>query len=269
MSADAVESPARQKRYWRAVLVGVIALQVALVFWLGDATRIIPRRAPNESRFILAPDLDSEIAELCDPALFAWASPHGFSAPAWLRTPAINYESADWTEQPRFLRLHPDQLGEIVRQLAKSKISVAPQFAAKPEPRMALPDLSAFAPPMPDRSELRVGGDLVGRKLLSRFRLPSQTNADLLAASVVQLMVNAAGWAESAALVSSSGSAVADKLALELARSARFEPLRGGGPYRDARVAPELTWGTLTFSWLTVPPRPPATNAAPVASPGA
>jgi len=84
--------------------------------------------------------------------------------------------------------------------------------------------------------------------LRAPLNLPSWPYADVLAPSVVQAVVDAAGNAVSLVLLPpGSGSDDADRRALELARTARFAP------------ASQLTIGRLIFHWHTVPL--PDTNA--------
>ena len=105
------------------------------------------------------------------------------------------------------------------------------------------------------KSALRIEGALAQRRLLSPPELPAWMKPDLLVASVVQLLVDASGKTISAVLLPpGNGYNDADQAALSLARSARFEPL--------ADSPTNLTVGTLTFEWQTLPM--PATNAPPV-----
>jgi hypothetical protein len=123
--------------------------------------------------------------------------------------------------------------------------------------------------PLPDtsgHSSLRLAGGLVGRRLLTAFDLPSQpptAHMEMLTNSVVRMMVNAEGLPESLILLSTSGLEAADKLALDLARTARFEPVARYGPPNQppSNSPPQLTWGVMLFEWHTV--ALPETNAAP------
>jgi len=70
-------------------------------------------------------------------------------------------------------------------------------------------------------------------------------SADLLTNTVVQVLVDADGNVVSPALLPpGSGDSRADQRALEVARTARFQPLRGSSP--------ALTVGVLVFEWRTV-----------------
>jgi TonB family protein len=89
--------------------------------------------------------------------------------------------------------------------------------------------------------------------LLSPLDPPSVPANDTLPDSVVRVMVNAVGLVESATLLSSSGSREADTQALDLAKSAAWEPLRYGRDERIADNASTFDWGRLVFSWHTVP----------------
>lgn len=264
MTATPAESPAWSRRRWTLTVIAVVVVQAGLVFWLGDNFPVLPRRAHHEPRVFLTPNFPGDLAALRDPTLFARGNAHGFSGLAWQALPAPEFRPAEWTEPPRFLALRPEQLGALVRQLVQSNTPAPLPGAGKPEPTIELPDLPVPVSSLPARSELRVEGGLAGRRLRSPFTLPSWPSRDLVTSSVVRVVVDADGRTQSAALLSSSTSAAADQQALDLARSARFEPRRGNAPGSPVKQAPEIAWGELVFAWHTVPL--PATNA-PAAKP--
>ena len=108
--------------------------------------------------------------------------------------------------------------------------------------------------PAPANSTLRVADDLANRRLLNPPELQPWAAADLLTNTVVQVLVNAEGNVVTHTLLApGSGDPKADQRALALARTARFQPLRG--------AAPALTLGVLIFEWRTVPlTNTPASN---------
>jgi hypothetical protein len=83
--------------------------------------------------------------------------------------------------------------------------------------------------------------------------------------SVVRALVNAAGEVVSVILLRPGGGAMdasqrdADQLALDLAKTLRFEPVPRDGADPALNPAVGLSWGRIIFEWHTVPP--PATNA--------
>src|SRR5262249_12397276 len=126
-----------------------------------------------------------------------------------------------------------------------------------PEPD-PMPEYSAVSP-IATASKFHIEGPLKNRRLLNPLPLPSWTNADLLTNSVVQIQVDPRGETISAVLLSSRRTD-ADRLALDLARRARFEPILPVGPERSKTSALELTAGTIVFEWQTLPV--PPTNAS-------
>ena len=76
----------------------------------------------------------------------------------------------------------------------------------------------------------------------------------MLTASAVRALVDAGGLVVSATLLESCGLPAADQRALELARSARFEPLPGGDKERLAHPLNGLSWVKMIFNWHTVAP---------------
>jgi TonB family protein len=81
--------------------------------------------------------------------------------------------------------------------------------------------------------------------------LPSPAYNDVIAPTVVQVLVDAAGHIVSTVMLAGSGVDSADQRALDLARAARFFPASG----------PAL--GRIIFNWHTVP----APVSAPAVSP--
>jgi TonB family protein len=97
-------------------------------------------------------------------------------------------------------------------------------------------------------------GELVGRGLLTKPRLPARENGELLGSSVVQVVVDAAGRPVSVTLLPpGSGLPDADNEALDEARKARFEPLPGALSGPDPPPLKSLRWGRMVFNWATLP----------------
>jgi TonB family protein len=90
--------------------------------------------------------------------------------------------------------------------------------------------------------------------LITPIELPRERYTDLLADSVVQIVVDSEGRPISVpVLLSSSGSPTADQDAMRLARIARFNAIANGGPGRVANPLAHLTWGRMIFQWQTLP----------------
>ena len=233
------------RRWWLAVVL-VVAGQFALVLWLGDATRAVPRRSDHEPAIALAPGLSVALLEELNPTLFAWSGPRGFSGPAWLRVAPPANQAYEWTEPARFLALDPKQLSSqpvgAEGRPARPRTEWGPGRVAE----MRLPFAAWAGSALPTKSSVCVEGELAGRPLLRSLEPPSRPVNDLLPNTEIRVLVDAAGLVRSAILVASSAQPAADAIALELARGARFETLA------------EVPWqtGKLIFRWYTVPATP-------------
>ncbi len=97
-------------------------------------------------------------------------------------------------------------------------------------------------------------GPLAQRRWLNPPVLPPQPFSDLLPDTVVQVVVGTEGRTVSPALLSPvpNVSPEADRLALETARSARFEPMKDEGSAGAKPPLQKLTWGKMIFQWHTV-----------------
>lgn len=248
-------------RRWICSVGTVIALQVGLVFFLGQREQPLPERPLFRTTIQLAVDERSgqppgTLEGLEDPALLALPNLRGFSGPAWLQFTPPDYQPEEWSEPPHWLALEDGSLSSTFSHFLATNTLSPPLVADKP-----LPPLPRFEPnfpnePVPEQSSLRVEGELAARPLLARLELKSWPNGEMLSNSVVQAVVNAEGFTLSAVLLTSCGLKEADLYALKLASDARFLPApradrRADGPGR-------LTWGKLIFQWHTLPL--PATN---------
>lgn len=96
---------------------------------------------------------------------------------------------------------------------------------------------------------LRLGEGLIGWRAELSVALPAWTNTQLLASTVVQVLVNPQGQVLSATLEPpGSGLPAADQEALRLVRQARFVTPP------DQPVSTPLHWGRVEFVWHTVAP---------------
>lgn len=249
-----------QRRLWTTV-AALVVMQAGLVFWLGERSPVRPLETTSELEVLWWPAYAGELTALGDPTLFAWANPHGFSRAAWLEIPSLEYRPFEWTEPPRFLAIRPGQLGDMFRQSVQENAARPFEVTGKPEPQICLPEFDVASTSLPTQSIWHAQGDLAGRRLLSQFHLPSWPANDILSKSVVQVIVADDGQTQSATLLSGSGSKEADERALDLAKSAEWEPQRGPGQQRPPGGVGPLSWGQLIFSWHTVPQS--ATNAPP------
>lgn len=261
MKTEAIES----RRRWRLRGWGYVALvfvtQVGLIYWLSDRTPLRPRSpAVSPSIHLLIPAGEALLA-LRDATLFALPHRCGFSGPAWLDFTPPDFRPTDPPDPPRWLALQPAVLGQTFQQSLSLHLT-----AELPSPEAPLPELTRpTLPPQtlgPDHSGLEVAGDLAGAGPLNPLALPPQPHDDLLTNTVVGLVVDGLGQPVTTTLLAGSGRTEADRLALEQARAARFQPLDPELTPLEARS--RLRWGELIFRWQTLPP--PGTNA-PAAAP--
>ena len=248
------------RRRWVFAIALVFAIQIGALFLLRDRRSLPVRRVVDTSMLGLATE-PPELQALNDPTLLALPHREGFSGEAWLKTKPMDFHPADRSEPPRLLAVPGQELGAEFRKFVRSGPPVGFQTLVMPPPEENLPGLPPVAP-LSTGSTLRVEGELRQRRLLSQFELPSMTNADLVLASEVRVVVKPAGDVLSAVLLPKPGGLKeADELALQLARNARFDSIEPAGPGRQRSPMPESMLGTLIFQWHTLPL--PPTNAPP------
>ncbi|HWD94732.1 MAG TPA: hypothetical protein VG938_20550 [Verrucomicrobiae bacterium] len=238
---------------WLAVAL-VFSAQLALLFWLGNPPQAKPLLVAAEPSIHLAATGSRELLALLDPTLFILPHRNNFSGAAWLKVPAENFTTTNWSEPPRPLRLLPEQLGTAFAAFMQT--NAPPPY----QPEMDS-GLAEFEPtpmePILSRSELQIEGELAGLRLLTPIHLPAQTNSDLLANTVVRLLVDARGNPFSPVVSATSGSRDADAEALSIANSLRFAPRQAAA--LGTVPTDKMVMGKLTFEWQTV--SPPTTNA--------
>ncbi len=265
MIAMEVESPTWSRRRWLAVIALALMLHVGLILWLGERKAVTPRPPVKGPAMYLPADQTADLPGLSDPTLFVLANRHGFSGTAWLNVPLMEYRLKEWTE-PEPLPAPAPELGQTLNEFVRGNFSQPFEVARKPEPQLDTMQYTPPAIPGATQSTLTIDGELTSRPLLSIFKLDSWPAAQILTNSDVLVAVNPEGTVFSAVLMAKcgpkddSGASAADASALELAKSARFQPLRWNGPGQPAAPAGRLTWGRLVFHWCTSAPS--ATNAA-------
>jgi TonB family protein len=188
-----------------------------------------------------------------DPTVFPLPSWHGFSGRAWLRLPAREFEAPGEPETPAWLALDTARLGSDFPQLNRAKSALAFGLADEGGPELEPWPASLTPEPVRTGSLFVIQGELAGRQFNAPAELPAETNAQLLAKSVVQIAVDSAGQVIAARLLARSGLAEADSNALDKARRLRFRPV----------PSPTPVWGRAVFEWQTVEPA----NAGPAGAP--
>ena len=255
-----VESRPWARGRWAGLVFAVFCVQLGFILLLGSRAPIRPGPVPPSPSLQLRSAPPSEFLALSDPTLFALPNAQGFSGPAWLPPQAAQTNSFVWDEPVRWLPLPVELLGAAFREFMQTNELGGRQTVAKPEPDLTLPEAGPV-PILPQRSTLRLAGDLAQRRLLTSFDLPSwppRTNAlketDLLTNSVLQLLVAANGRPVSVTLLSSSGGWEADSNALRQAAAARFEAIPGSSSEAATNPLAHLSWGKMIFQWATVSP---------------
>jgi TonB family protein len=234
----------RTRGRWLTLIALVFAAHVALLFIFGGRKQIVPRPVTNVPTLKLAAD-SSELLALNDPTLFALPHPGDFASAVWLQTAVLKQPSFRWTEPPHWLPLSADELGLVFNQFMQTNLFEGFELQLRPPLKLSTPGLP-IEPVLAQNSTMRVEGSLAQRQLPAQISLTNWPYADVLAPSVVQAVVDAAGNVVSTVLLSPSGYDAADQSALELARAMRFAP------------SSRLTIGRMIYNWHTVPP--PETN---------
>ena len=257
MIAASTQPEAWPQRRWIIIVLLVFIAQVALIFSLSEKPR------PRSQSYVSSPMLrltnpgTNEVLSLLDPTWFALPHRHGFSGPAWMKTPGVPLRAFSWSEDLQPLALAARDLGSAFNRFVATNDFAASQVLAPPDPIFNLPAVHPL--PLASSSSLRIEGGLAHRRLLTPLTLPLWSHTELVSNSVVQLLVDADGRPVSAGtLLASSGYPPADQHALQQTIAARFDALSENNP---SRPTDRLTWGTLIFEWKNV--QAPATNAAP------
>jgi hypothetical protein len=243
---------------WLLAVAVALAVQVAVVFWLG-ATAFPAPRAPAPTLSVhLSTSVPNELSALTDPTLFALPHHEGFSGHAWLEVPTVAHTAAEWSEPTRPLLVATQQLGLFLSDFVRTNSFGLSDLPNQLSPDPVWPDVEAAAAPVV-RSTLQLDGELVRRALVTPLSLPIWTNRDTLTNTVVQLVVDARGRTISMVLARpGSGLAMADDCALEIAKAVRFSPLLLTGSDRPNVGDLTLNFGRMIFQWRTVP----GTNSA-------
>jgi hypothetical protein len=252
--------------HWLVAILIVFTAHVALIYVFG-----IRKHAPRESiqnapSLALVDGYSGDWLSLNNASLFALPDRDGFAGLMWIALPPLPFRKQEWTEQPRWLSLSTNGLGTSFNDFVQTNSFAGVSFEVKLAPPLTVPLISA-QPQLASNSTLQVEGEITKRPLRNTMNLPSWPNSDVIAPSVVQVLVDGAGNVVSAALLPPENytetSAVrdpdADRAAVELARTARFAALIPGDNSITANPISHLAIGQLIFNWQTVPVIP--TNA--------
>jgi hypothetical protein len=244
-------------RRWSVYVALIFAIQFVLIYFLSKRIPGGTSSQLSDFHFEIFPQPVSEkqLAEMyldSDPTLFALPSLSGFSGKAWLETPARNYNLAEHTQPPFWLALDPRRLGNAVVQFSRTNISSALGLAGNPRPTIVILQNLDLENGVRTNSVFRMEGEIASRPLLGQPILKSWPGTELLNPSITQIAVAKNGTVVSTRLIARSGSAEADRAALEISRQLEFAPSRT-----------ETVWGNVIFDWNTIPVAPtnsPATT---------
>jgi hypothetical protein len=251
-----------RKRLW-TVVAFVFAVQAALVFRWRDRPPVPVTEAVPGPLIHLINARPEDLPGVEDPTLFVLPHEQSFSGAFWMKVPSREIRVENPPEPLAWLPVSGQPFGMEFARFVQTNSTTSFQTIVQIEPALVMPDVPPAIPiSMP--STLRIEGDLARRRLLSRVELPPQENRDLLTNSLVRLAVDARGNTLSALpFQPGCGSTNADQLALQIARTARFESIEPAGPDRLKQPKPNVTFGTMIFEWQTVPPASEPSPASP------
>jgi hypothetical protein len=229
------------------VIAFVFAAHVAVVFLFGEKKPAVPRAVTNVPMLSLASEAD-ELLALNDPTLFALPHQRDFASAAWLKPSEVKSPSFRWTEPPRWLPLSADDLGATFGRLMRTNHFASYPLDFRPALTLSAPVLPV-QPMLPQNSTMQIEGELARRQLSVQINLTNWPVAEVIAPSVVQVLVDMAGKVISTVLLPPGNGFTAtdqyndaDQRALAIARTLRFTP------------SSDLTIGRIIFNWHTVPP---------------
>lgn len=244
MTADPSSSPWGAGRWTMTVVAFAAVLGVSagrLTRW-PELPPIVPAPHP-EFLLDLSPTANQDsTGVLGNPTGFALGDPHGFSEAAAAQLPRNAYTLAEFKAAPTWLKL--DREGQ---RLGRPVPLAAVPSRSDRLPVPSLPLSLQPAPLVPATNRVGIDAAFSQRPLLRLGAVPAPVD-EVLPATVVEVGVNPWGQVVSARVVSASGSAAADRSALEASRGALFAPLPTRLKTADA-VLTEMQWGRLIFTW--------------------
>lgn len=232
-------------------VVAIFILQVGFVLLFAERKTPAPRQVETSPHVLFAHEHAKDIALAVEPTIFAWAWPHTFSGHAWFRIVQMDYPPFEWREPPAFLPLRSTQLGNWFDTVINENISHRFEVAEKIASEFITQTIEPTQAALPEKSTLTITGNIAARRLLAQLDLPSWRADDILRPTMVRVVVDASGQVHSATLLAQSGSEQADKFALEIARSAEWEPLPEARSQPLGAAPTGLTSGTMIFWWHT------------------
>jgi hypothetical protein len=263
MSGPNLESPRWGRRRWVGVVVALLLVHAALVFWFGERSQPVGVVAKPEPWLKLVVDPPSSrpsalSPQASDPTLFALPSHQGFSGAAWLDLLSASSAPPAWAEPPGWLPAQTNELGAGFLRFVRT--NTHPDTIARPawDTSAGTADILLVNDAVTTQSVVQIQGPLTNRQLLAPLTVPNPVHPDTLLDTVIQVRVNRDGLNESAILVQGCGLKSADDAAITAARAARFLPVASAVHQASGRPAGLPGWGRMVFQWFTI--SPPTTN---------
>ena len=258
MSAGSPEGKRWTPRQWAWIIGGGVLVHVLLIWFLGERAQPVGIAPSPDPWLRLAVDEASIKAVavnslLIDPTLFALPNPNGFSGGAWLRPERAELKESSWTEPPLYLPIDTNELGTIFLRFLETNRNTGSVLENILVAHSKSAEVLLVVDPAMTQSVVSVEGPLATRRLASPIQPSNPAYADVLPSTRVEVKVTWEGWPESTVLERSCGVKAVDEEALALAKSCRFKP-EAVQPSLVGSASQGLTWGTLVFQWLTVPP---------------
>lgn len=245
---------------WLVLIAIVFVLHLTLIFIFGAKKPVPPTPVKNAPSLVLASESPNGWIALNNATLFALPDHNGFAGLMWVEMPPLPLHAQDWSEPPRWLGLPATDLGGDLNSFVQTNQFTSVHLEFSIAPPLATPIESVATPPA-SGSTLQMEGDIAHRPLLNPLDLPSWPYADVIAPSVVQVLVDAQGNVVSATLLPPENflgtppvrDADADQRAVELARTVHFAPLASNSAGSPAAPLASVAVGRLIFNWQTVP----------------
>jgi hypothetical protein len=248
---------------WLTAIAIVFILHVALIFVFGSRKPAAPVTVRTVSSLSLASEAENKQLALNDATLFALPDPNGFAELMWVAMPPLPFRPQNWSEDPQWLAQTNQTLvaalGAGLSDFVQTNRFTSVHLEFNLPPPLAAPALptQSSAP----ESTMQMQGEIANRRLLNPIKLPAWPATDIIAPTVVQVLVDGAGDVVSATLLPpenfSDDSAVRDddanQYALKLARAARFAPLSSNATGIESNPVTHLSVGQLVFNWQSVP----------------
>jgi len=231
---------------WLMLIALIFIAHVALLYAFGERRPVVPQTAVTAPVLHLAGGSDEQLA-LNDPTLFALPHRRDYASVLRRQKPILVQPPLLWIATNGWLQLSGNAPGMAFDEFMQTNQLAGLELQLRPPLKLSTPDLP-IEPVLPQTSTLRREGGLASRPPLNSLTLTNWPYPDVIAPSIVQVVVDAAGNVLSAVLLPPDDPLEgarrydnADQYALALTRTIRFEP------------ALHLTTGRLIFNWHTVP----------------